>query len=461
MMEALLTNKLLVIKNPSAEFRSHVNILLSYTDKSKTYQLKRMERNSFLRNSPQYDILKKEAKGQVYKELPGGHLAMSSSFAYLLKSLDIKITDQRKETGERIAYPWKKKPFDLREYQEEAADLMEESFRGVINFATGLGKTLTAIHAIRRIHKKSLIVVPSESIAKQFISELESAFGPGKVALFSGKKKKTADITVGIAASVSKATAKFKEMNLGLIIFDEVHHIAANTFFNIANDLGDVGKIFGLTATDYRSDGKDIMITAGCGNTIIKRDILWGIQNGWLAKPIFMVRRVPTTGKQFKGNKLKNYKAHVLNDKLMKETIEEDIRNAISKNKSVLCLVNEVEHGEELAANLGLPFATGKDKNSQDYVDALNAGTIDGLIGTGGKVGEGTDTKRVDVLIMGNFIVAKGNVMQAIGRGLRKYGNKTQCIIIDYIPEGSDMLARHAMQRVAIYREISDQVMIV
>ncbi len=457
-MEALLTNKLMVIKNPTDEVARHVTTILSYTDKSIQYLIKRKLYQPMFKYSEEYKQLQAQANGEMFKWLPGGHLAMSSGFAYLADTFNLTKIDQRFDTGAKIAYPWIKKPFDPRDYQDEAINLMENNYRGLINFATGLGKTLTAIHAIRRIGRRTLIVVPSESIAMQFIDELKKAFGDKRVELFSGKRKKTADITVGIAASVVRAIDTFKNLDLGLIIFDEVHHIAANTFFDVARGLGHVGRMFGLTATDFRSDGKDIMIKAGCGDVLICRDLIWGIKHKWLAEPEFVITKVRTSGKNFFNDKLKNYREHVLNSDEMNDAIRSDIRRAIQNGESVLVLVDQVSHGEMLAKEFNLPFATGTDNKSQDYVDQLNDGKIPGLIGTDGKVGEGTDTKRVDVLIMANFAAGKGPIYQCLGRGTRKYGNKTHVRVHDYVAEGSDMLKRHSDTRIAIYKTISKNI---
>jgi superfamily II DNA or RNA helicase len=457
-MKAIITNKLVVIQNPSNDIVRTFEQACSYTDKQKQFQVKRMERNPFQRNSPFLSKLRKEVNCTLLKKIQDRHLVFNSGLSYLLDN--IEIDDQRKETGPVISLPWKKKPYDPRPYQEEAIDIAMGSWRGVINFATGLGKTLTALHLIKRLKRKALIVVPSESIAKQFHSELCHAFGDANIGYFGGGKKKIKLITVGIAASVCNSLDKFKQENLGVIVFDEVHHIAANTFYDISVALGDVGRIYGLTATDFRSDGKDIMISAACGPVIVKRDIKWGIENGFLARPKFIIEEVDTYGTDFSNDKLKNYKTHVLHSDSMKERIKSDIQLYMSQGKSVLCLVGEVAHGEELSKDLGIAFAQGKDKLSQQYVDNLNSGKISALIGTGGKVGEGTDTRRVDVLILANFMASKGPVIQAIGRGLRLYGNKSECIIKDYVPKGSTMLSRHAKGRIALYRTIVDDVTI-
>jgi superfamily II DNA or RNA helicase/intein/homing endonuclease len=247
----------------------------------------------------------------------------------------------------------------------------------------------------------------------------------------------------------------------GGIIAHNCHHTPATTFYSIAKDLGDTGRIYGLTATSYRSDGKDIFIQAGCGSILIERDIKWGVDNGWLAKPYFLVRKIDTGDSDpFPDDKLKSYKTHVLNNKEMTVRIEKDALAMISAGKSTLILVDQVEHGELLAKVLKVPFAHGDDKQSEEYIANLNKGKIKGLVATEGKAGEGVDTRNVDCLILANFAGSKGIVIQAVGRGLRKQGTKENCIILDYIPSGSIMLKRHAQNRIQWYQEITDNVKI-
>lgn len=457
-MDIIIHNKNIVIKGADDNFKDYLRTHLSYTDKSKEYMLRRMEKNPFQRNSPAYFAAKKEMSGCLLVE-DGDELIVPSGFADLFN--DMNPTDKRCDTGKKIALPWKNKPFDCRDYQAEAVSLLENNRRGLINFATGLGKTLTAVHAIRKIKKRTLVLCPGKSIADQFYSDLCEAFGNEKIGYLGGGKKKLGDITVGIVGTVVNNIDKLKEHNLGLIIVDECHHIPASTFFTIADELGDVGRMFGLTATDFRSDGKDVMITAGVGQVLIKRDLIWGIKSGWLADPYIIVRDVRTHGREFRNDKLKNYKEHVLNSSEMNERLLKDMKGFLAAGKSVLCLVSEVAHGQMLADELGLPFATGSDKKSKDYVDQLNAGEIPGLIGTSSKIGEGTDTKRVDVLMLANFVASKGPLWQNLGRGMRLYGDKKNVIVLDYIPTGSSMLTRHAKKRIQFYKEITKNIKII
>ena len=822
-MKAIITNKFILLRNPTLVVKRSLKELLSYKDKSKAYQLRRMANNPFLKRSPQYKKLQQEAEGCLLKELPNGDLVFSSGFVHYIQSANIEIEDRRIQTGKTIPLPWKKRTFDPYPYQREAVDAMKNNYRGIINLATGLGKSLIALYATQEIKKRTLIIVPGESIAKQFLEAMQAAFGDNKVALYGGGKKKTADITIGIGASVVRNINTFKKLDLGLIVVDECfpyrqniatidgpmeigklvgmweqnktiplvksfnektksfeykavthawrktnnnlirikmgkrsmsctsnhkmltvngwkkaselvtgellvanpdlskkeqhvarslnndqyqillgsflgdgnintvksgrhrlrvihgapqreycqwkanmfhveckkisnngyskkdayrfstkiidipnsipttkttcpqwviddldarglaiwfmddgtisqlgnaaeiatcsfdhntqlklvsklnkmgidskpkfikyndhrapgywvikinkvgchklkqlilpfihssltykvnnmpnytpynwdntfldsgtipiteisyiknkqtrtpyvfdievadnhnfvvcsssgtagpvahncHHIPADTFYEIANQLGDVEKIFGLSATGYRSDGKDILISAACGDTLIKRDIKWGVKNKFLAKPNFIIKEVDTNGGDFRDNKLKNYKANVLHDDAMNKQILEDIQTNLANGEVVMCLVSEVAHGKALSTALGCPFAQGNDKMSQSYVNDLNSNKIKCLVATSGKLGEGSDTKPITVLILANFIASKGPVIQAVGRGLRIANGKTTCTIIDYIPNGSKMLTRHAKQRISYYKEITDDIEIV
>jgi superfamily II DNA or RNA helicase len=459
-MKTVVDNSLIAIENPSDELLSIVKEELVYKDKAKQYQLKRMSRNTWSRNSPLYKQLQQEVEGKLY-ELNGNTLTFSSCFFNQYKDLLGITADKRILTGKTVSLPWVKKGDDMRDYQAEAVDLMMANYRGLINFATGLGKTLVALHFVKQYRKRTLIVCPSDSIAKQFYKLFVDSFGKNKVGFYGGGKKTIADITIGIAASVTKNIDEFTRADLGLIIFDETHHTPATTFFQISSGLSNTGKIFGLTATDYRSDGKDVMITAGCGTVLVRRDIKWGVENKWLAEPYFIVREVPTVGRDIKDDKGRAYKEHVLNSTVMKDRIYNDALKLMATGKSVLILVDEVAQGKELSERLKIPFATGLDKKSQDYIDQLNKGKVPGLVGTDSKIGEGTDTKNVDALILANFAASKGPVTQAVGRGLRKQGAKTKCLILDYIPMGSTMLSRHGRNRVKYYEEISDKVKVI
>lgn len=618
-MNIVINNNTTSIDSINQKLIDQISSLLSFTDKSKQYQLKRLSKSVWGKSSQKAAQLKTEIHQSLVVVKSDTSIEIPTRLLHLITPIvDIsRAQDLRCDTGTKISLPWVNRPSTMRPYQEEAVDIITNNWCGLINFATGLGKTLTAVHAIRSLGRKTLIVCPNKSIAQQFHEILVSAFGSHRVGFFGDGKKSIKDLTVGIAQSVNNHLPEFKKHDLGFVLVDECfpyreniatengpmeigrlvknweegipnprvkswnedkkifeyknityawrktnpnlvkveyskrvikctpnhklltnkgwksagdlvngdlllgstgtkserhqgyglvekvtpykaklkggrqpfvfdievednhnfivcssndssgiiahncHHIAADTLFNITKGLGDVGRIFGLTATDFRNDGKDLLIAAGCGETLIRRDAKWGIENGWLAKPYFIVRHVATDGKDYPDDKLKNYKAHVLNCQIMKDQIQSDAQSFINAGKRVLIIVDEIAHGQELSNALGIPFATGEDKQSQTYINDFNNLKIVGLVATDGKVGEGVDTRPVEVLIIANFVASKGAVLQVIGRGLRKIPGKDKCLILDYIPSGSRMLQRHAMQRISYFKELTENVRII
>jgi len=181
-------NDVLVVTDPTEDLKKFVEKELTYVDKSKQYQLRRMGRNIWQRNSPVYAQLQREVKGQLY-QVVGDKLTVSSSFYELLKDKfnTPMVTDFRCAGGTKVVLPWVNRPYDLRDYQEEAVDLMMHHYRGLINLATGLGKTLIATHFIQRYKRKALVVCPSESVAKQFYKQFVECFGKNKVGFYGSR----------------------------------------------------------------------------------------------------------------------------------------------------------------------------------------------------------------------------------------------------------------------------------
>lgn len=458
-MEVVIKNDFITLKDLDFDIESDIKKHLSYVDKSKKYQLDRMKRNPFMANSIAAKKISNEIYGSLY-ELIDDKLVIPSGFSYLLNKYNLNYIDKRSETGDTISLPWKdvSKAINLRDYQQEAVDVAAQNWRGIINLATGLGKSKIAISLVKTLKRKTLIICPSKAIANQFYKELVEFFGAEKIGFIGDNKYKPSAVTVGIAASICNRIDDIKQLKLGVIIFDETHHTPANTFYAIANGLGAVGRMYGLTATAFRSDGKDVFIYAACGNILVERDVSWGVANNWLSKPYFIVRSVDTDGFDFKNDKLKAYKAHVLNCKMMNDRIISDSRAFIKHDKKVLILVDQIDHGDLIAKELNVSFANGRDKGSEKFIDDFNYGKLNALIATDGLVGEGVDTKNVEILVMANFMASKAAVLQAVGRGLRKTDTKDTCIILDYIPNGSTMLSRHARQRISFYKEITHNV---
>ncbi|HDO19202.1 MAG TPA: DEAD/DEAH box helicase, partial [Thermoplasmatales archaeon] len=140
----------------------------------------------------------------------------------------------------------------LRPYQKEAVEGWLKQKRGIIVLPTGSGKTIIAIKIIEEINASTFIVVPTLNLVSQWKQNLERAFGI-EVGEYTGQKKDLKPITVSTYNS-----AYINAENLGnrfmLIIFDEVHHLPAEGYRQIAEMFASPYRL-GLTATYEREDG--------------------------------------------------------------------------------------------------------------------------------------------------------------------------------------------------------------
>ena len=141
----------------------------------------------------------------------------------------------------------------------------------------------------------------------------------------------------------------------------------------------------------------------------------------------------------------------------------------MSKNKNVLILVKEINHGRQLWEKIpGSTFIHGdgttcmfnKKKKCEHYKIAskevqkkFNNNEIGCLIGTS-IIGEGTDLIPVDALIKLNMGASKGMILQNIGRGLRISDTKDSVDIYDVDFTFNETMSRHANIRRNVYREI-------
>lgn len=162
----------------------------------------------------------------------------------------------------------------LRPYQEDAVVSWENSGRrGVISFATGGGKTLTALEAIRRWSTSggaTLVLVPTSILLGQWATEVKTAL-PDAVLLradskavfpwrrhinnfLSGSQDGRPRIVLATYKTASSKT--FTSLVSGnsrlLIVGDEVHRFGAPETRKIAETLSS-GASLGLSATPLRS----------------------------------------------------------------------------------------------------------------------------------------------------------------------------------------------------------------
>lgn len=340
---------------------------------------------------------------------------------------------------------------------------------GMYRIATGCGKTGLAQEIIRELGHKSIFLVPSQPILKQTVKRFERAFGKKYVGTYGGGVKDIRYVTVATYQSVYKGDPEdFQDFDVA--IFDEVHHVGADTFFDVAvNRLKHTTHRYGLTAFEERADGGTMLVEAACGPVIYSYDVEQGIKEGYLAKPMFMfyditktsgtwVRKNLTDPKKNKtiesieydgDDNLLSYRHWILGNDLLNNAVAQITEAFVEDGLSVLILVDEKEHGErllKLMPNAG--FAVGGGKDNERLMKEFNERKLKRLIGTS-TLGEGADTIPVDVLINLQGGASVSAVKQAYGRALRNEEDengvpqKPTTLIVDFNFPKSRMFSRH------------------
>ena len=195
---------------------------------------------------------------------------------------------------------------ELRDYQAEAVKRWMTGKRGVIVLPTGAGKTYVALDVIRRLSVSTLIVVPTLALVDQWKEKLILF---GEVGEFTGRRKELKPITVTTYDS-AYVNAEFLGDKFLLLVFDEVHHLPAEAYRQIA-EMSIAPYRLGLTAVYEREDGLHALLPDLVGGVVyeLKPKDLAGKH---LANYVVERIKVPLTEKEkelydLKAKKFKEY----------------------------------------------------------------------------------------------------------------------------------------------------------
>jgi superfamily II DNA or RNA helicase len=144
----------------------------------------------------------------------------------------------------------------LRDYQTYALESwLRAKKRGCVVLPTGSGKTIIGLKALEKVNASSLVVVPTIDLMDQWTSVLSKFFAYSdaiKIGNLGGGSDNIETITVSTYDSAYLRAASFGN-RFALVIFDEVHHLAAPGYRLIAEQLASPFRL-GLTATIERED---------------------------------------------------------------------------------------------------------------------------------------------------------------------------------------------------------------
>lgn len=314
----------------------------------------------------------------------------------------------------------------LRDYQQECVDLIDNLNPGayLVQMATGLGKTVT-FSRIRRAGR-ALILSHREELVRQPLKYFDCITG---VEMAGETSSPMAEVVSASVQSIVRRLDRFAPDEFDVLITDEAHHAAAETYHRIFDHFTPRLHI-GFTATPNRGDR--VRLDDVYRDIVFQRDLRWGIEHNYLSD--IYCRRV-NIGYDLSAvhTRLGDYAPGEL-DKAMDGT-SDAIAQAYRDMGvgATLIFAVSVAHANEIAAKIpGAVAVTGETKNRAAIVQAFTDGEIPVLVNCM-VFTEGTDIPRVETVITARPTQSDTLYTQMVGRGLRPFPGKDRLNLIDCV----------------------------
>lgn len=351
------------------------------------------------------------------------------------------LVDHRVESP--AAFPERLVGTETRHYQTRTIHAMLERKQGVGIAPTGSGKTVTALEIIRRRSQRTVILVHSRILARQWVRVIQEKMGVDAGFIGDGRWTAGREITVAILHSLHSRMAEAKQLarGTGMVVMDEGHHAPAGMFSQVIGLFPALYR-YAFTATPKRGDGLMPVIYRLFGDVLATVHPDEVEQAGGIVPARVDILE---TGCIFPGVDASKKDARDARDarvELVNAMAGDGKRNAMiarmatamSREHAVLVLTERVEHAETLAAMIpGALMIHGQlpARERELRMGLLPKARL--VVGTRGLFGEGVDISVWSCLIMATPISGETSLLQAVGRVIRPAPGKTMGVVIDLV----------------------------
>lgn len=346
----------------------------------------------------------------------------------------------------------------LRPYQQDVINACKGRSLGVVEAMTGSGKTITFINLICEIKEPTLILLNTKELVNQtrksllkFTNILEEDIG------FIGSGKfGIKPITLALHQTMAKLPPEqFKLLNdsFGMVIADEVHIVAAETYYKTMCSLHTFHK-FGFSATPYRDDGLTDVIKFATGPVIHK--VPMKELDNVLIRPeykcIFTDYYYPLFSSQEYQEMISDLAIDDARNALIYETYTNEYRDScICMLCSRISQVNAIKH--RIPDALVLTSKT-KKKDREAAIEKMLSGEANVIISTYSLFSTGIDIPRLDTMFLCGPARSEVRLRQSAGRLMRTADGKTKATIVDFVDKTIDLLKYQWYSRRSILKKI-------
>lgn len=347
------------------------------------------------------------------------------------------------------------KGLKLRPYQVEALDALREGWeKGLSRIAvvlpTGMGKTVIFAELVRASVESGIppmILVHRDELVNQAVEKIHSAAPHLSVGVVKAERNEVgSDVIVASVQTLARAGRRnvvLDATDIGLLIVDEAHHAAARTYREVMENFGCWDgrcRAAGFTATMARDDDRKL---GDIWEAIVyERDILYGIENGYLTDVRGQQVRVDGLDLASVARKAGDYADGSLGDALEDSGAGEVIAAAYAEHaadrqgvvftptvSSAIAFANDFER-----AGISVGVVTGSTPltDRQLLYKRYRAGDVQVLLNCM-VLTEGWDAPWASVAVIARPTSSVPLYVQMVGRVLRPYPGKAEALVLDVV----------------------------
>ncbi len=350
----------------------------------------------------------------------------------------------------------------LRDYQLAATAAARSTWKrasrnALIVLPTGTGKTMTALSEVAKAAeagRRVLWLGHREELVEQPFRALCGVWGhlAGMAGIVQAGQDECDRLVVFASTDTLRVAARLERyLSHGvptLVVADEAHHyVLTNSYGRLLVTLDERGEAagsgkpykIGLTATPDRADRKSLATYWKLSKSY---SIMRAFDAGYLVVPTFEVAPLPGLNlDDVKTGEDGDFNSADLGAKMLKADVVPHTVETLGKHRGrrVIVFTANVEQAKETAEALqadgwAARWLSGETAPAvrKRLVAGLADGTID-VICNCDVLTEGTDIPPVNCVVVARPTRSRGRYMQAIGRGLRTYPGKEDCLIIDIV----------------------------